>query len=91
MQAEQASRQGGMDREVPTLLKMISGARYSGVPHKVQVRPFTRLAKPKSVTCRHKNELLPGSGEGQGRSSPRPPGSAPCPSWWAPGCSPAGQ
>ena len=38
-------------REVgaPTLLRMISGARYSGVPHRVQVRPFTRFAKPKSV------------------------------------------
>ena len=30
---------------------MISGARYSGVPHNVQVRPFTRLANPKSVIC----------------------------------------
>ena len=30
---------------------MISGARYSGVPQRVQVRPFTRFAKPKSVTC----------------------------------------
>lgn len=29
---------------------MISGARYSGVPHNVQVLPFTRLANPKSVT-----------------------------------------
>jgi hypothetical protein len=28
---------------------MISGARYSGVPHKVHVRPFTLLANPKSV------------------------------------------
>lgn len=35
---------------VRTLLRIISGARYSGVPHSVQVRPFTRLAKPKSVT-----------------------------------------
>ncbi len=35
----------------PTLLRMISGARYSGVPHSVQVRPFTRLANPKSVIC----------------------------------------
>lgn len=33
-----------------TLLRIISGARYSGVPHSVQVLPFTRLAKPKSVT-----------------------------------------
>lgn len=32
------------------MLRIISGARYSGVPHSVQVRPFTRLAKPKSVT-----------------------------------------
>lgn len=45
----------GQAGEVPTLLRIISGAKYSGVPHKVQVRPFTRLAKPKSVTCRHKN------------------------------------
>ena len=35
---------------VPTLLRMISGARYSGVPQSVQVLPFTRLANPKSVT-----------------------------------------
>lgn len=35
---------------MPTLLRMISGARYSGVPHSVQVLPFTRLANPKSVT-----------------------------------------
>lgn len=34
-----------------TLLRMISGARYSGVPHNVQVRPLTRFANPKSVTC----------------------------------------
>lgn len=33
-----------------TLLRIISGARYSGVPHSVQVRPFTLFAKPKSVT-----------------------------------------
>lgn len=33
-----------------TLLRMISGARYSGVPHNVHVLPLTRLAKPKSVT-----------------------------------------
>lgn len=50
-------------RGAPTLLRIISGARYSGVPHKVQVRPFTRLAKPKSVTCGHKNQQLAG-GEG---------------------------
>ena len=35
-----------------TLLRMISGAKYSGVPHNVQVRPLTRLAKPKSVILR---------------------------------------
>uniref|UniRef100_A0A915IQP8 Uncharacterized protein n=1 Tax=Romanomermis culicivorax TaxID=13658 RepID=A0A915IQP8_ROMCU len=28
--------------------EIISGARYSGVPHNVHVRPLTRLAKPKS-------------------------------------------
>ncbi len=42
----------GVDRKTvgfPTLLRMISGARYSGVPQRVQVRPFTRFAKPKSV------------------------------------------
>lgn len=33
-----------------TLLRMISGARYSGVPQSVQVRPFTLFANPKSVT-----------------------------------------
>ena len=38
-----------------TLLKMISGARYSGVPHSVHVRPFTRLANPKSVICKSEN------------------------------------
>ena len=32
-----------------TLERMISGARYSGVPQRVHVRPFTRFAKPKSV------------------------------------------
>ena len=37
------------EKEVLTLLRMISGAKYSGVPHSVQVRPFTRFAKPKSV------------------------------------------
>lgn len=56
-EVEQASGVGQAG-EVPTLLRIISGAKYSGVPHKVQVRPFTRLAKPKSVTCRHKNEQL---------------------------------
>lgn len=40
----------GVKQEVHTLLRMISGARYSGVPHNVQVLPFTRLANPKSVT-----------------------------------------
>lgn len=40
----------GLGERRLTLLRMISGARYSGVPHSVQVRPFTRLAKPKSVT-----------------------------------------
>lgn len=33
-----------------TLLRMISGAKYSGVPHRVHVLPLTLLAKPKSVT-----------------------------------------
>lgn len=51
---------------MPTLLRMISGARYSGVPHKVQVRPFTRLAKPKSVTCGHKKRLLARKEGGRG-------------------------
>lgn len=32
-----------------TLLRIISGAKYSGVPHNVHVLPFTRFAKPKSV------------------------------------------
>lgn len=45
---------------------MISGARYSGVPHKVQVRPFTRLAKPKSVTCGHES----GAGQERGGEGP---------------------
>lgn len=31
------------------LLCMISGARYSGVPHNVQVRSVNFFAKPKSV------------------------------------------
>ena len=43
-----------MRRTMLTLLKMISGARYSGVPHSVHVRPFTRLANPKSVICKRK-------------------------------------
>lgn len=37
-------------RQRLTLLRMISGAKYSGVPQSVQVRPFTLLANPKSVT-----------------------------------------
>lgn len=41
-----------------TLLRIISGARYSGVPHSVQVRPFTRLAKPKSVTWGRKTKTV---------------------------------
>lgn len=36
-----------------TLLRMISGARYSGVPQRVHVLPLTLLAKPKSVTFRY--------------------------------------
>ena len=43
------SRQRKREKDVLTLLRMISGAKYSGVPHSVQVRPFTRFAKPKSV------------------------------------------
>ena len=31
---------------------MISGARYSGVPHRVHVRPLILFAKPKSVICK---------------------------------------
>ena len=34
---------------LPALDWMISGARYSGVPHRVHVRSLIRLAKPKSV------------------------------------------
>jgi len=34
------------------LLVMISGARYSGVPHSVHVRSVICLAKPKSTTLR---------------------------------------
>ena len=42
-----------------TLLRMISGARYSGVPHRVHVLPLTRLAKPKSVIWKKvKNYVL---------------------------------
>ena len=33
-----------------TLERMISGERYSGVPHSVHVLPFTLLANPKSVS-----------------------------------------
>lgn len=32
-----------------TFERMISGARYSGVPHRVHVRPLILFAKPKSV------------------------------------------
>ena len=45
-----------------TLLRMISGAKYSGVPHRVQVRPFTLFAKPKSVTWK-KNHKKHNSGD----------------------------
>lgn len=38
-----------------TLLRMISGARYSGVPQRVHVLPFTLFANPKSVTYMYKN------------------------------------
>ena len=34
------------------MLRMISGAIYSGVPHKVQVLSLTCLAKPKSPILR---------------------------------------
>lgn len=65
------------------------GGQVLGVPHKVQVRPFTRLAKPKSVTCRH---MGPGRLAGRaGGFRPGPPGAAPRPAQWAPECSPAGQ
>lgn len=37
--------------EFITFDRMISGAKYSGVPHNVHVRPFTRFANPKSVIC----------------------------------------
>ena len=70
---------GGRGREAPTLLRMISGAKYSGVPHKVQVRPFTRLAKPKSVTCGHKDVRLAGRAEGFR------PGCLGCPLAWPSG------
>ena len=33
-----------------TLDRIISGAKYSGVPQSVHVLPLTRFAKPKSVT-----------------------------------------
>lgn len=69
-----------MGGEVPTLLRMISGARYSGVPHKVQVRPFTRLAKPKSVTCGHKNGLLARKEGWRGRIQPTAASACPLPS-----------
>ena len=41
-----------------TLLRIISGARYSGVPHSVHVLPLTLLAKPKSVTWTVDNQRL---------------------------------
>lgn len=69
-----------MGGEVPTLLRMISGARYSGVPHKVQVRPFTRLAKPKSVTCGPKNGLLARKEGWRGRIQPTATWACPLPS-----------
>jgi hypothetical protein len=37
---------------------MISGARYSGVPQRVQVRSSTILAKPKSVILTCPAELI---------------------------------
>ena len=43
--------------EAFTLLRMISGARYSGVPQSVHVLPLTLLANPKSVTCRMISKL----------------------------------
>lgn len=46
-------------RIIRTLLRMISGARYSGVPHSVHVRPLTLLANPKSVTCKSKEFIEP--------------------------------
>lgn len=44
--------------QVLTLLRIISGARYSGVPQSVQVRPFTLFAKPKSVTWERQQTTL---------------------------------
>ena len=41
-------------KPILTLLRIISGARYSGVPQRVHVRPLTRFAKPKSVICKKK-------------------------------------
>ena len=49
---------GSVGYEWLTLLRMISGARYSGVPHNVQVLPFTLLAKPKSVTWPNNNSNI---------------------------------
>jgi hypothetical protein len=40
------------------LLRIISGAKYSGVPHNVQVLPLTLLANPKSVTYKRKKILV---------------------------------
>lgn len=46
------------EKKLHTLLRMISGARYSGVPHNVQVLPFTLLANPKSVTFKSEVHVL---------------------------------
>ena len=43
---------------IVTLLRIISGAKYSGVPHNVHVRSVICLANPKSVTCKMLNGLL---------------------------------
>jgi len=48
-----------------TLLRIISGARYSGVPHSVHVRPLTRLANPKSVI--YNNDMTANCHKGVGR------------------------
>lgn len=40
-----------------TLLRITSGARYSGVPQRVHVLPRTFLAKPKSVTYKNRKIL----------------------------------
>ena len=51
-------RRGGCVCVFPTLLRMISGARYSGVPQRVQVRPFTLFANPKSVIYEGENKHI---------------------------------